>query len=460
MAPCQHVAPVSTTGRRVRLEALAPLLLLAACAGLTDASAPVVQSLEFAQSGPLVRTLEIVLERPAPLSIAYRTDDGPDLEVASPRALTHRVSLARLRAARTYDYEVVGTPRRGSFRTEDLPSDLARIGFGVRGAPTVPLVLVHVFQVDGFKGYVVVDAFGEVVWYWRTGDFPFGMTRRANGNFVFMDRARGLIEVTPVGAVASQLAQDMIRREMHHDVIATPANTLLFIAFDTREVDGAQVKGEAIWEWSPETDEVRKRWSSWDHMSVTADRGPRFGLEWMHANSLAIGPAGNVLLSVHYWNQILSIAPGWGEVEWRLGGVNATIAVPEDEQFSGQHTAREIAPGRVMLFDNRLERHDYSRAVEFEIVGNRAEVRWAWSATPLNFASAVSSARRLPNGNTLIGYGMSEGTAGSTGPTEVFEVTPGGSVVWHLAVINVLVMYRAEPLWTIAGETSVARARG
>ncbi len=445
-------------GRRARLPALALLSLLAACAGLTDADAPVVASLVVAESGPHVRALRIALERPAPVTVVYRTDDGPELEAASPRALTHRVSLARLQAGRTYSYEVVGTHHGGTFDTEDLPPDLARIGFGATGAPTAPLALVHVFQRDGFTGYVVVDAVGEVVWHWRTQDFPFGMTRRENGNFVFMDKGRGLVEVTPLGGVVSQLAQDTVSREMHHDVIATAANTVLFIAFDTREVAGARTKGEAVWEWSPEADQVTKRWSSWDHMSVADDRGPRFGVEWMHANALAIGPRGNVLLSVHYWNQIVSIAPGWRNVEWRLGGVNATIAVPEGEQFSGQHTAREIAPGRVVLFDNRLERRDYSRAVEFEIVGDRAERRWEWSATPLNFASAVSSARRLPNGNTLIGFGMSEGTAGSTGPIEVFEVTPDGSVVWHLAVTNVLVMYRAEPLWTIAGETSVARA--
>lgn len=443
---------LNAKGMRPHAGALAPLLLLLGCTDVTGMRAPVVLSLDLADSGPLVRELEIVLERPAAVTVTYSADDAPALEVASPPAVSHRVLLARLRAGRTYRYDVVGTQHGGTFRTGDLPSDLAQIGFTSSGSPTMPLVLVHVFQPDGFMGYAVVDASGEVVWYFRTEDFPFGATRRANGNFVFMDKKRGLVEVDVGGGVVHELAQDLERREMHHDVIATPANTLLFIAFDTRVMDGAPLKGEAIWEWSPETGDVIRRWTSWDHMSPNGDRGPRFGTEWMHANSLAIGPRGNVLLSVHYWNQIVSIAPGWRELEWRLGGVNATIAVAEDEQFSGQHTAREIAPGVVLVFDNRVERRDFSRAVEFEVVGDRAIKRWEWRGSPPNFASAVGSARRLPNGNTLLGFGMSEGTAGSTGPVEVFEVTAGGAVAWHLAVSNVWIMFRAEPLRSIASE--------
>jgi hypothetical protein len=452
LTPMSRIPTSHPLRHRLPLGALAPLLLLLACTDVIETRPPAVLSLELAESGPLVRTLEIGLEQPAPVTVVYQTDDGPALEIVSPQALRHRVPLGRLRSARTYHFEVVGTSHRGTFQTDDLPPDLAQVGLAVAGVPSVPLVLVHLFQPDGFKGYAVTDAVGEVVWYWRTEDFPFGMTRRENGNFVFMDKQRGLVEVDPLGSVVHELAQDAMQREMHHDVIATPANTLLFIAFDTREVEGTLVKGEAIWEWWPETDDVVKRWTSWDHMSVTADRGPRFGTEWMHANALGIGPRGNVLLSVHYWNQVVSIAPGWRDIEWRLGGVNATIAVPEDEQFSGQHTAREVAPGRVVLFDNRVERGDYSRAVEFELMGDRGEKRWEWSATPPNFASAVSSARRLPNGNTLVGFGMSEGTVGSSGPTEVFEVTPDGDVVWHLVLSDVWIMYRAEPLWTIAGE--------
>jgi hypothetical protein len=294
-----------------------------------------------------------------------------------------------------------------------------------------------------------------VVWYWRTTDLPFGMARRGNGNLVLMDKGRGLVEVTADGQVLNELAQDVANREMHHDVIATPENTLLFIAFDDRVVDGARVRGEAIWEWTPETGTAVKRWTAWDHFSLGQDGGPRVSGEWMHANALAIGPRRNVLMSVHHWDQIISITADWQRIEWRLGGVNATLPVADAERFSGQHTAREIAPGRVVLFDNGVHRGGYSRAVEFALDGTTAQTVWEWRAEPANFASAVGSARRLSNGHTLVAFGMSSGLVGSTGPIEVYEVTGSGAQMWRLVVQNSYIMYRAEPLESIAGEEVV-----
>ena len=71
---------------------------------------------------------------------------------------------------------------------------------------------------------------------------------------------------------------------------------------------------------------------------------------------------------------------------------------------------------------------------------------WQWKAPNNNYASAVSSARRLPNGNTLIAFGMEKGRNGSSGPTEAYEVTPDGAIKWHLVVEGVMTMFRVEPI--------------
>jgi hypothetical protein len=396
--------------------------------------------------------MSIELAREAPVEVEYWTEGSERLVVRSPSALSHVLQLARLRGGVRYNYLVRGTSETGSFVTEELPADLREIRFTATGNGTFPLVLVHLSTADRFHGYVILDRAGAVVWYYRTTGFPYGVARRANGNFVIMDDRVGLREVTPAGDVVATLAQDLAEREMHHDVIATPQNSLLFIAFETRPFNGVPLKGESIWEWFPETDRAEKRWSSWDFLSPSSDRGPRFGAEWMHANALSIGPRGNVLMSVHYFNQILSIAPGWGSIEWRLGGVNATVAVPAEDRFSGQHTAAEIAPGRVLLFDNGVERGGPSRALELMMAGSSAKQAWSWSPTTSNFASAVSSARRLPNGNTLVGFGMGDGVAGSRGGTEAFEVDAAGRVLWNLRVEGARIMFRAEPVESVAGE--------
>jgi hypothetical protein len=90
--------------------------------------------------------------------------------------------------------------------------------------------------------------------------------------------------------------------------------------------------------------------------------------------------------------------------------------------------------------------------VEYELAGAAARQVWEWRATPDNYSAAVSSARRLANGNTLIGFGMSAGIQGSTGPTEVYEADADGRPIWHLVVSGITVMYRAEPIESIAGE--------
>jgi hypothetical protein len=428
--------------------------LSAACDSTTDPRAVVVHSIVLGEAVGPTQAVRIELEEPAAITLDYQAQQNSErLRIESPRAKTHDVLFTRLRPNTDYEFEVAGTTAKGTFKSPPLPEDLARVTLIATGTATVPLVLLHLHDPAGFMGYAIADASGQIVWYWRGEDFPFGAARRANGNFVFMDRRRGAVEVAVDGTVVHELPQDLVRGELHHDLIATPQNTVLMIAFDDRMVDGARIHGESILEWVPETGALTKRWSSWDHLSITSDRGPRFGSEWMHANSLALGPRGNVLMSAHYFNQILSLSPDFQQIEWRLGGVNATVAVPAAETFSGQHTVREVAPNRVVLFDNGIDRNGPSRAVEFEITGSTAQKRWEWIAPNNNFSAAVSSARRLPNGHTLVGFGMSAGVSGSTGPIEVYEVSANGQTLWRLSVANTVTMFRAEPLTSVGKET-------
>ena len=340
---------------------------------------------------------------------------------------------------------------RGQFgladqRSTALPEDLAKVSLTATGTPSFPFALVHLFSQDGFKGYVVVDSAGKIVWHYRTVDYPFGAGRRRNGNFIFMDKRRGLLEVNARGEVVHERLQGDAQHELHHDAIVTPADTVLYLAFDSETVAGKPLKGERIGEWFPDTGRDITRWRSWEHLSPTDDRGPRTGGEWLHANSLSIGPRGNILVSFHYINQIVSISADWQRFEWRLGGIRPTIPLSVEQQFSGQHTAVEVEPNRVVLFDNGRDRGGYSRALELDITGGVARTVWQWRPPHDNYSSAISSARRLANGNTLIAFGMSKGQAESTGPIEAFEVTRAGAIVWHLTVAGTTTMFRVEPL--------------
>jgi hypothetical protein len=332
----------------------------------------------------------------------------------------------------------------------DLPPDLAAVSFSAEGTPTAPYTMLELRQTGGFSGFVAVDGAGRPVWFFRTLGTASGHTRRLNGDFVFLDGDRGLVEVSRAGRVVHVLAQEAPPgRHIHHDVTVTPRNTLLFLADDWQPWDGALLKGEALWEWDPETAVTTKRWSSFTQLDPRYDWGARSLREdWLHANALSYGPRGNVLVSFHYLNQVISLSPDLKGIEWRLGGVRGDVAV--DDPFSGQHAVKEVSPGHVLMFDNGYERlaDRYSRAAEYELHGGTATKVWQWRPPVDNWARIISSARRLSNGNTVVAFGTTRNNpAGATGPLEVYEVTRGGAVVWHLRVSGaVSSMYRATPL--------------
>jgi hypothetical protein len=109
------------------------------------------------------------------------------------------------------------------------------------------------------------------------------------------------------------------------------------------------------------------------------------------------------------------------------------------DQIVGQHDAHLIAPGlpgagNLLVFDNQGEAgypRERGRAAAFACAGNRSRQQtdrvgihgrdsdlpdWGF------YSSFISSARRLPNGNTLIDEGMNG---------RIFQVTPRGEIAWE-----------------------------
>lgn len=458
---------------RLRCASCAPALVFAAaCADPAPAPPPAtVVSAAIAGSprSAIFRDLVVTLSEPSPVQVEYWAAGAPRLRVISPAAATqHTIFLPRLRARAGYTYEVRaigedsvrGDSLRGQFVTDSLPSDLAGVRFSARGTPTTPLVMLEL----RFPFYaVIVDQDGEVVWYWQTGLGPQGSTRRANGNWVFLDpNNHTLREVTPDGRPGAGL-DGTAQIQMHHDVVATPQNTLYFLSLDTATFSGTVWTGEAIYEWNPETGSVVRRWRSADMMNPALDSAPRTTTaDWLHANALNIGPRGNVLVSLHSLNQIISLTPDFSAFEWRLGGPRSTRAVAGTAVFTGQHAAAELDGNHVLMFDNGYERTTTmdSRALEIDLgTGSTApSIAWEWEPQPGNWARIISSARRLTNGNTLVLFG-SAGLVGSTGPLEVFEVTRSGSAIWDLLITNPgSSIFRATPVGSIAGETVIPTA--
>lgn len=458
-----------------KIFAAAAVLLLAAtasaCTDPFDAErAPEVLFMRVDSSGgPLLRTVDVVLSAPGHVALTYGAPGTAVLTLESDSmAVQHSIALPRLRAGRVYVLEV--TPARGrtgttattSFSSGTLPPEIAALQFTATGTPTHPVAIVEMVAGNtGWLGMLLVEG-GEIVGYRRTFGSLFGTARRANGDIVLLDPTLGLVAWRADGTTPYRLPQPDSAPaapygRIHHDVIATPHNTLLFIANETRAVAGQNVVGEALWEWSPETNVLTQRWSAFDHLRWPDERGPRSEpSNWLHGNGLAYGPAGNVIFSMRNMDQVLSIAPDFSRVQWRLGGAGATLALAAEDRFAGQHGVSAPAADRLLLFDNGFDRQPaFSRAIEYRIdaaAGTATRV-WQYRATPDIYAALVGSVRRLANGHTVILFGMLQGHNASTGPIVAVEVDAAGTERWRLVPGAAITrLYRVTPLESVRGE--------
>ena len=199
---------------------------------------------------------------------------------------------------------------------------------------------------------------------------------------------------------------------------------------------------ELVWQWRGEEhlEDLeallgRQRWSH-----VMARATGEFAFDWAHNNTLQVIPPnatddkeaaagegrrfrpGSVFFSYRSCDVIGVIERPGGRIVWAWGpGV-----------IDGQHKPHMLANGHVLIFDNGTLR-GYSRVIELDPLTE--EIVWEYAAEPRESFSAayISGAQRLGNGNTLICDGSK---------ARLFEVTPGGEVVWDF--VN---PYHGQAVW-------------
>ncbi|MBO4317136.1 MAG: aryl-sulfate sulfotransferase [Mailhella sp.] len=232
-------------------------------------------------------------------------------------------------------------------------------------------------------------------------------------------------------------------------------------------------QGEVVWSWQASDhfeeygfDDVAKLALYYDPNYHTGFAQVRHAGDWLHVNSMSVlGPnkwydAGdgrfhpeNIIVDMRDANIICIIEKATGKIVWRVGpDYNATPELKKLGWIIGQHHAHMIprglpGEGNILVFDNggwagyyapnpssprgtKAALRDYSRVLEFDPV--TLEIVWqmtpkeAGFLMPLDanrfYSPFISSAQRLPNGNTLI-------TEGSHG--RLFEVTKDHELVWE-----------------------------
>ena len=162
---------------------------------------------------------------------------------------------------------------------------------------------------------------------------------------------------------------------------------------------------------------------------------------WYKKGDDRFSPA-NIIIGSRHANFIAIIKRSTGKIVWRVGP-DFSKGTPEQKigQIIGQHHAHMIprglpGEGNILVFDNggrsgyggdnlfpRYPSRGYSRVVEFDPVTLNKVWQYGTEKGEDSFYSHyISSAQRLPNGNTLI-------NAGASG--WIFEVTPDREIVWE-----------------------------
>ena len=216
-------------------------------------------------------------------------------------------------------------------------------------------------------------------------------------------------------------------------------------------------KGDVLWEWvaSDHIDELG--FAADARKAIKAAQSfnkARGSFDWLHINSAHyVGPnrwfdqgdmrfaPNNVIISSREAS-LLAIVGRDGTIVWRLGpDFSESKELRAIRQIIGQHHAHIIpkglpGAGNLLVFDNGgSSGYGFASPIAPDGVGafarstsrvveiNPVTLELVWSYTnPRFFSTNISSAQRLPNGNTLI-------TAGAGG--RVFEVTTQGAIVWE-----------------------------
>lgn len=225
-----------------------------------------------------------------------------------------------------------------------------------------------------------------------------------------------------------------------HELKVLPNGHKLIIADEERILDlshivpggsdTAHVIGNHIQEYD-EFGELIFDWNSFDHFSVT-DAAPDILLigkvvDFVHTNSIELDTDGNYIISSRNINEITKIDRTTGRIIWRWGGAHNQFTFKNDIYgFSHQHDVRRLKNGNILMFDNGNNRSpQFSRVVEYKLdeSAKKATLVWEYRHSPDIYSTAMGSAQRMPNGNTVIGWGFNVSYALNTYLIAATEVT-------------------------------------
>ena len=343
---------------------------------------------------------------------------------------------------------------------DSLPTDFPPLKVDTVSNPAPGELFLGVFSgIGGSSTYanylIVADNKGKALAYKRIGTLvnPFAYMFKADpsGLYSYIDRTPTATNIRVVDSTFKQVdtyPTGNPTTASHADFLLLPNGHALVLYFDVKTIDmskivqrghpAANVTGCLIQEFDLNKNVVFQ-WSGFDYLPITDTYEDTLAASfaYSHVNGLDLDHDGNILISSRHMSQIVKIDRNTGDVIWRLGGKRNEFTFlnerPENNPlyFSYPHHVQRLQNGNIILFDNGNQRATkYSRVVEYRLdeVNKTATLAWEYRHTPDIYASAQGSVQRLPNGNTLIGWG----DASLQGQTAVTEIHPDKTLAFEL----------------------------
>lgn len=319
-------------------------------------------------------------------------------------------------------------------------------------------------QTSAEIGYGIMDSNGDSVFYRATNIDGINFHLNLNGMLtayrldfgvdtavIELDASYNVVNVVNCGngLIASQ-----------HEHLFFPDGSKWFTVYDWQPgwnlqpfggIDGATVNVSRIQKLDA-NDNVTFEWRSDQHFQVT-DACSDISLAtqdvdpW-HINSLHIEDDGTIIASFRNMNRVVKINDSNGSIVWHWGGIKGlgtpcpnnisdfTTTGDVDGGFSHQHHVHRIENGHILMFDNgnsQPAQFQVSKPKEYSLdeTNLTANLVWTYAHPQVNgfpmYTKNQGSAIRLPNGNTIMGYGLPN-TQGLPNGT---EINANEEIVWE-----------------------------
>lgn len=371
---------------------------------------------------------------------------GESVDVAglkAPRTIVLRVSKAGELVTSTYEIEV-------------LPQDFPVIEVASWPGVSDGFLLLDSISRQTQRGYVLILDNAGVPWFYlqKPEERPRDFKRHQDGRLSFH-------ETTGVNSVGRRSGERVVLGEdFHeqsrwstvgldhtdfHDFLLLANGNRMFLAYDPvfrdlgEDGGGLRLLEDTVVQEVDSNGDVVFEWRSWGDVPLEDQTRPHPS-DYAHGNSLDVDTDGNVLVSLRGTSQVVKIDRESGELLWKLGGRSSDFAFVDDplQGFCGQHTARRLPNGHLLLFDNGNHcpfeqlppRGEVTRVLEYELDEDNWTARLVWSySDPQRYSLSAGSSQRLANGNTLVAWGRNTDTA-----TTATEIDPEGNTVQEIAV--------------------------